>query len=72
MKDRPTGKKKVVLVAEDDAQDRCLLRYAVAAASSPLSFHFVDDGAKSISYLKGEGHTPIGNSVPIQTLLCWM
>jgi CheY-like chemotaxis protein len=49
------NKAKIVLVAEDDPQDRDLLRYAAANAEGAVVLHFVNQGEQAIAYLNGQG-----------------
>jgi CheY-like chemotaxis protein len=45
----------VVLVAEDEANDRDFLRYAALLAQPKFVLRFVNDGAQVLEYLKREG-----------------
>lgn len=46
-------KKKVILIAEDDADDRLLIQEAFDELGSPSILIFFEDGDELISYLKG-------------------
>jgi CheY-like chemotaxis protein len=51
---RPISQKAVVLVADDDPNDRDLLRYAVGAACPSLQMEFVHDGTEAVEHLCNE------------------
>ena len=59
----------VVLVAEDDENDRDTLRYAGVIAQPQFAFRFVHDGAQVIAYLKREGGFASDELFPLPRLL---
>lgn len=48
-------KKLIILMAEDDADDRLLAREAMHESRVLNELHFVEDGMQLLSYLHGEG-----------------
>ncbi len=55
MEEQKKSHTTIVLIAEDDATDRGLLRHAWSVSDFDLRLLFVFDGAEVIAYLTGEG-----------------
>ncbi len=54
--DRNIGKRTVVIIAEDDPDDRLLIKDAIKEASlQPIDVFFVQDGAEMLDYLYHRG-----------------
>ncbi len=54
--DRHFGKRTVVIIAEDDPDDRLLIQDAIKEASlQPIDVFFVQDGAEMLDYLYHRG-----------------
>jgi CheY-like chemotaxis protein len=49
------NRSRVILMADDDVDDRLLVREALSEAAVPHSLHFAADGQMLLDYLKGEG-----------------
>ena len=47
-----------ILIAEDDENDRFLIRRAFLKAGVNLPVRFVNDGQDTVDYLRGLGATP--------------
>ncbi len=64
-------KKAVILIAEDDPDDRLLLKEATAELNLPVELHFVEDGDELIEYLHHlkECQSPGSSTVPGLILL---
>jgi CheY-like chemotaxis protein len=58
-----------VLVADDDQNDRSLLRYAAAMVNPGFTLQFVHDGAELLEYLKAEGQFKDRDAYPLPGLL---
>lgn len=52
---RDDGKRTVVIIAEDDPDDRLLIKDAIREASGNTEVHFVADGAEMLDYLNHRG-----------------
>lgn len=51
----------VILMADDDADDRLLVQEALSEAAVPHSLRFAEDGMALLDYLKGRGAYANGN-----------
>ncbi|HXG48612.1 MAG TPA: response regulator [Methylomirabilota bacterium] len=49
------AKPTVILMAEDDPDDRLLARDALAECQMPNELHFVENGEELVEYLRGRG-----------------
>lgn len=63
------GKPIVILMAEDDPDDRLLSKDALEAAHLANSLHFVEDGEQLMSYLKHEGDYASTDDAPAPGLI---
>src|SRR5262245_17077540 len=61
--------KLFILVAEDDANDRLLLRHALTRDALPIRVEMVGDGEEAIDYLQGEGDFADRARYPLPDLL---
>lgn len=52
---RVDGKRTVVIIAEDDPDDRLLIKDAIREAAGDTDVHFVSDGAEMLDYLNHRG-----------------
>lgn len=59
----------VILHADDDPNDRLLVKLAFDRAKLPVRYMEVDDGFEAIKYLKGEGRFVDRNGFPFPQLL---
>jgi CheY-like chemotaxis protein len=62
-------KRFVALVADDDKNDRQLMRMAIERARVPLETREVHDGEEAIDYLRGEGRYADRIEYPFPSLL---
>lgn len=53
-----------ILVAEDDPEDRFLIKESLARVRLAHSIHFVEDGAQIIDYLKNQGEFSDAEAFP--------
>ena len=63
------SKPVTILVAEDDADDRMLLKDAFSASSLPNELRFVEDGEQLLAYLRREGEFADPGEAPIAGLI---
>jgi CheY-like chemotaxis protein len=49
------GRSTVILMADDDADDRLLARDAIAESKMPIELHFVENGEELMAYLHRRG-----------------
>ena len=61
---RKTGRKAVILLAEDDLGDQELTRRALQDDSLTVDLHIVEDGEEALSYLRREGDYAEEHSAP--------
>src|SRR5580698_7443193 len=47
----------VVLMADDDNEDKMLMKHAFEENQLPATLHFVEDGVQLLEYLKQQGNT---------------
>ncbi len=66
---RLDGKRTVVIIAEDDPDDRLLIRDAIHEASERADIHFVNDGAEMLDYLHHRGRFNLSSSAPLPELI---
>ncbi|HAV76467.1 MAG TPA: two-component system response regulator [Anaerolineae bacterium] len=59
----------VILMAEDDADDRLLVKEAFAESHVANSLHFVGDGIELLDYLHGRGEYSNRDTFPFPDLL---
>lgn len=52
---KPDGKRTVVIIAEDDPDDRLLIKDALREAVKSVDVYFVQDGAEMLDYLHRKG-----------------
>jgi CheY-like chemotaxis protein len=66
-----TGNKRcpVILMADDDADDRLLVQEALSEAGVSHSLQFAEDGMALLDYLKGTGAYANGNAGPRPELI---
>lgn len=53
--DQDSRKRTVVIIAEDDPDDRLLIKDALKQACNTVDVHFVQDGAEMLDYLHHRG-----------------
>ena len=63
------NRRAVILLAEDDENDVTLMKLAYARIQFPHPLHVVNNGAKVIEYLAGEGHYSDRERCPLPSLL---
>lgn len=61
---KPDGKRTVVIIAEDDPDDRLLIKDALREAVQSVEVHFVQDGAEMLDYLHHRGKYKHDTDVP--------
>ncbi len=66
---RGDGKRTVVIIAEDDPDDRLLIKDAIREAASEAEVHFVTDGAEMLDYLNHRGRYTDETSSPLPELI---
>ena len=66
---RLDGKRTVVIIAEDDPDDRLLIRDAIKEASDRAEIHFVNDGAEMLDYLHHRGRFHLAGNAPLPELI---
>jgi len=59
----------VILMADDDADDRLLVKEALSDAGVPHSLHFAEDGMALLDYLRGNGIKGDGTAAPRPELI---
>ena len=59
----------VILIAEDDEEDRMLLMDAMEEGRLLNKFYFVEDGEELLFYLKGQGKYTDRNTYPLPGLI---
>lgn len=65
----PQSKPVTILVAEDDADDRLLLKDAFSESSLANELRFVEDGEELLAYLRREGEYADPGDAPIAGLI---
>ncbi len=65
----PQSKPVTILVAEDDADDRLLLKDAFQESSLANELRFVEDGEQLLAYLRREGEFADPGEAPIAGLI---
>jgi CheY-like chemotaxis protein len=65
----PQSKPVTILVAEDDADDRMLLKDAFEESSLVNELRFVEDGEQLLAYLRREGEYASPGDAPIAGLI---
>ncbi len=58
-----------ILIAEDDPDDRLLLKEAFRASQTPYEIHFVEDGEELMDYLLRRGKYSAGDLAPRPALI---
>lgn len=64
-----TGRLPVILMAEDDSDDRLLAKDALAECGMAVDLRFVEDGADLMDYLKRRGKFEAASSSPRPDLI---
>jgi CheY-like chemotaxis protein len=65
----PTAKPPVILMAEDDSDDRLLAREALLEAGLPGDLRFVENGAELVDYLRHQNQFSAPGSAPRPSLI---
>lgn len=59
----------VILMADDDADDRLLVKEALSDSGVPHALHFAEDGMDLLKYLKSNGTSEDGRDMPRPELI---
>ncbi len=62
-------RKMVILLADDDEDDRLLASDALRESGEPAELHFVGDGKQLLDYLRAEGEFAAPNAAPRADLI---
>ena len=63
------GKRRMILMADDDAEDCQLVRDALREAGQPHDLRFVRDGEELFDYLRHRGQYEHANGAPLPDLI---
>ncbi len=64
-----TAKRFTILVADDDADDRALIREALEEIDRPCKVHCVEDGEQLLNYLYHRDHYATQGAAPLPDLI---
>jgi CheY-like chemotaxis protein len=64
-----TSQRKIILMADDDAEDCVLVRDALRETGRPCEIHFVRHGEELFDYLRHEGEYVEGRNAPKPDLI---